>query len=388
MIRGIIYKYTSPSGKSYIGQTINEKGRRSNWFSSNYEYAGTAINRARAKYGRDAFTYEVLFTRLFQTKKEAKDLLNAMEKYFIEKYDTFKSGYNCDKGGGSPLCDISEETRSKISKGVKSWASTPEGKRKMSLSRKGRPHKKGYRLTAKFIPVLQLSKEGNLLNEFDSITDAANFINNNKSRCSVNISNVCNGKRDTAEGYKWMYKEDYYTYFLHPEVDDIPERVQRAIDYIAKLKIPKVRKKYKTKYIRKEGPKINRFAQKIGQYNDDLQLVKVWRNGIEAANTLGFNDSANIYRATRTLGRYMGFYWRKYTGQQTIKLKEKKRPNRPYPTKKVVQMSLQGEELHTYDSIKDACIAMHTEHRALLSRCLNGKAHTAYGYKWKFLNCA
>ena len=28
MIRGIIYKYTSPSGKVYIGQTINEKDRR------------------------------------------------------------------------------------------------------------------------------------------------------------------------------------------------------------------------------------------------------------------------------------------------------------------------------------------------------------------------
>nr|DAS86287.1 MAG TPA: GIY-YIG nuclease superfamily protein [Bacteriophage sp.]DAV54013.1 MAG TPA: GIY-YIG nuclease superfamily protein [Caudoviricetes sp.] len=28
MIRGIIYKYTSPSGKVYIGQTLNEKKRR------------------------------------------------------------------------------------------------------------------------------------------------------------------------------------------------------------------------------------------------------------------------------------------------------------------------------------------------------------------------
>lgn len=28
MIEGIIYKYTSPSGKCYIGQTINEPLRR------------------------------------------------------------------------------------------------------------------------------------------------------------------------------------------------------------------------------------------------------------------------------------------------------------------------------------------------------------------------
>ena len=51
-------------------------------------------------------------------------------------------------------------------------------------------------------------------------------------------------------------------------------------------------------------------------------------------------------------------------------------------------MSLDGEVLHTYDSIGDACKAMGANHCTCLSRCLNGKAKTAYGYMWKFLNCA
>nr|DAW71716.1 MAG TPA: intron associated endonuclease [Crassvirales sp.] len=34
MIIGIIYKYTSPSGKSYIGQTTNEEYRRRMWFGT------------------------------------------------------------------------------------------------------------------------------------------------------------------------------------------------------------------------------------------------------------------------------------------------------------------------------------------------------------------
>ena len=33
MIEGIIYKYTSPSGKFYIGQTIDEKSRRAQFLN-------------------------------------------------------------------------------------------------------------------------------------------------------------------------------------------------------------------------------------------------------------------------------------------------------------------------------------------------------------------
>lgn len=388
MVRGIIYKYTSPSGKSYIGQTIDEKRRRQNWFSSSYEYAGTAINRARAKYGRDAFTYAVIFTHSFQTKTEAKELLNVMEKYYIKKYNTFANGYNCDEGGrGAADYKLSKEARKNISLGVKSWTSTSEGKKKLSLAHKEVPHKKGYRLQGNFIPIVQLSKEGKWVNEFDSITDAAIHINNNKSKCSVNISSVCKGKRDTAEGYKWMYKDDYYKYFLHPELGNIPKRVQRALDYVAKLFTPKKKKVYKRKYKKKEDSRINRHTQQIGQYNENLELVKVWRNGLEASNILGFS-SANIYRSTRTLGKYMGYYWRKYEGQQTILPKEKRKIKKPQLNKKVVQMNLQGEELFVFDSIGDACKAVNASNRTLLSRCLNGKGHTAYGYKWKFLNCA
>lgn len=386
MVRGIIYKYTSPSGKSYIGQTIDEERRRKNWFSPSYNYAGEAINRARAKYGRNAFTYQVIFTYSFHTKEDAKGVLNIMESYYIEKYNTFVKGYNCDKGGGGAAnYTQSKEAKKNIGLGSHRWQSTPEGKAKMSALRKGKTKKRGYRLASKFIPIVQLSKNGELLNIFPSITDAASSISTNTRQCT-NIINVCKGKRDTAGGYKWMYKDDYYNYFLHPKAKDIPERVQRAINYVNRRSTPKTKKVYKREYKKKEAPKINSFAKQIGQYDENLKLVKVWRNGLEVASSLGF-VAANIYRATRTLGKYMGFYWRKYEGQSTILRKEKKEIHRPDQNKKVVQLDLQEKELKVFNSITDACSAVGTKHAALLSRCLNGKAHTAYGYKWKFLNC-
>lgn len=50
MIRGIIYKYTSPSGKVYIGQTINEKDRRKHFLIQKLSYGGIKIDTARAMY--------------------------------------------------------------------------------------------------------------------------------------------------------------------------------------------------------------------------------------------------------------------------------------------------------------------------------------------------
>ena len=47
MIRGIIYKYTSPSGKVYIGQTINEKDRRKHFLIQKLSYGGIKIDTAR-----------------------------------------------------------------------------------------------------------------------------------------------------------------------------------------------------------------------------------------------------------------------------------------------------------------------------------------------------
>lgn len=57
---GIIYKYTSPVGKIYIGQTTEERRRRKTFLNLNKTYGGIKIDRAREKYGPEKFSYEVL----------------------------------------------------------------------------------------------------------------------------------------------------------------------------------------------------------------------------------------------------------------------------------------------------------------------------------------
>ena len=90
---GLIYKITSPSGKSYIGMTLRTveqrmKEHRRTQFSG-CRYLVNAIN----KYGFDNFTKEVLW--------EGEDTQTPeMERLMISKYDTLApNGYNLKTGG-------------------------------------------------------------------------------------------------------------------------------------------------------------------------------------------------------------------------------------------------------------------------------------------------
>ena len=221
MIRGIIYKYTSPNGKAYIGQTIQEEVRRKLWNSLRYHYAGEKIDRARAKYGYSSFTYELLFEKIFTTKEIALLWLNITEKYYIQLYDTVSNGYNCEYGGGGNAVHtgainhhhggykLSEETRRRIGKASRLRQNTPEGRAKMVEARRGRTKSRGYRIEAKYKPIIQLTKEGVFIQEFASIRDAGEAVANNSKSLRANISAVCRGRRESAGGYKWVFKENY-----------------------------------------------------------------------------------------------------------------------------------------------------------------------------------
>jgi len=155
---GVIYvRPNLINGKKYVGQTTDLKKRQKDWKRLTQEYAGAAINAARAKYGVDAFGFEVL--------KECNDNeLDYWEMYYIKELNTkVPYGYNMTDGGeGVKGCNVSEETKKKLSENNKGennpfygrhhseetkeflkminvgkkW--TEEQKKKMSETRKGR----------------------------------------------------------------------------------------------------------------------------------------------------------------------------------------------------------------------------------------------------------
>lgn len=52
--------------------------------------------------------------------------------------------------------------------------------------------------------IMQFDLNNNLINEFESLSQASTFINKYNQR--GNISDCCNKKRKTAYGFKWKYK--------------------------------------------------------------------------------------------------------------------------------------------------------------------------------------
>jgi hypothetical protein len=110
-MKGIIYKWTcNVNGKSYIGQTTNEKQREKEFLSENKPYAGEKINNARKKYGlSNGIWTKTVLKRLWckdGKENELRERLNYWEKYYVELYDSINNGYNITNGGN---CDFSQE---------------------------------------------------------------------------------------------------------------------------------------------------------------------------------------------------------------------------------------------------------------------------------------
>lgn len=182
---GVIYKIENMiTHEVYIGQTSNQKG-----FDGRYSFSGKDIERVYAylkgnknrnerhnqhlrrsieKYGFDAFIVDKVFD-VASTREE----LNEKETYYIEKFDSFKHGYNQTYGGDN----------------------YPRGKYCKNSKR-----------------VCQISLDGELIKIWDSATEASNEL----GVCPSTLSNVCHGKKskndkeiETAGGYVWVFEKDY-----------------------------------------------------------------------------------------------------------------------------------------------------------------------------------
>ena len=133
---GYVYKITNTiNNKAYIGISIHEpEKRRIKQHLSGH--GNRIIAKAVKKYGKDAFTYEILEDSVFP------ELLPDLEVAYIANFKTVAPhGYNLNSGGDHAI--PSEETCRKISeskKGKKGKSHSEATRRKMSESRKGEKH--------------------------------------------------------------------------------------------------------------------------------------------------------------------------------------------------------------------------------------------------------
>lgn len=146
----IIYKAENTfTGEVYVGATTKSLVERKNdHLQKSNKSSDIFFHQAIGTYGADSFVW---------TEVDSAITLNDLaekETEYICMYDSFKNGYNSDKGGG-------------------------------------------FKKT-----VYQYNVEnGELVNSYDGLVNAANAVNANKR----SISNVCLHANKTCKGYHWSY---------------------------------------------------------------------------------------------------------------------------------------------------------------------------------------
>lgn len=245
---GIYIITNTVNDKVYIGQVGKGKNKtfmkrfdEHIWALNNNRHCNKHLQRAWNKYGEDSFTFDIL-------EECSKDKLDEREKYWIDYYNSYKNGYNCTLGGdGVSGYKHTEERKQKISKAVRgenhplygkhlskehkrkmseslksennTWRGrhhSEETKQKMSESQKGKSKSKEHKQKLSEAhkgkpniklakPVVQLSKDGFYITEFYGAAEAERQTGVFHS----DIAKCCNGKRNSASGYKWIYAEDY-----------------------------------------------------------------------------------------------------------------------------------------------------------------------------------
>jgi group I intron endonuclease len=239
MLKSGIYKIQSKvhPDRCYIGSSVS--------ISIRWRHHRNALNRNKNdnprlqnhynKYGLSDLVFSVV-------ERCPKEVLIEREQHYIDALDPF---FNICKVAGNTLGvklsketkrklseahkgkkmgPHSEETKRKISKANKGKKRSEETKRKLSEINKGKRHSKearrkigeankGRKLSKEHrrklsearkdkVPVLQLTKEGVIVNTFESITDASRKTGVNRR----NIQACLNGRKTHAGGWGWKKK--------------------------------------------------------------------------------------------------------------------------------------------------------------------------------------
>lgn len=229
--RYIVYMHINKlNGNVYVGIThYSNPNKRWGYSGQKYNHSTKFLNAIR-KYGWQNFDHIVLC-------RTTKDRAIVMEKTLIFHYKRLGISYNLADGGEGTEC-ITDKNRKVISERMrnnhpmKGKHHTPEAKALISEAGRHRVMKETTRqkLSEKVwnsmsnihtfvtpegrkriseklsMPVLQLDLSGNILREFPSTIEADKYINNGKRQ--NHIADVCNGKRKSAHGYVWAYKQE------------------------------------------------------------------------------------------------------------------------------------------------------------------------------------
>lgn len=292
----VIYTATNKiNGKIYVGKTYNfEKRRKEHFYDINDDIP---FHRALKKYGIENFEWKIIDCA--KTDDEIKE----KEIYWIKKLNTCirsknSNGYNITLGGEGGVSwnslpviqyDLDGNYIQEFLSCQHASVCTGIGRHNIGDCANGITKQSGgyqwrYKVENKIDSIeayqrteshrkrsiIQLDLDGNLINTFDSVTEASIKLGVDRS----NISSCLIGKSKRCGGYQWVYADSYNE-----------------------------NQNYKFKGISK--------GNGIFQLDDNKKIIKRFRNCSEAARALGEETKVHkqIHKAINTGHKCRGFYW-------------------------------------------------------------------------------
>lgn len=214
------------------------------------------------------------------------------------------------------------------------YVASEETRKKMSESRQG--DRNGF--YGKGEPVVQLTMDGEFIAEYVSASEAGrlNGFWEGAIRCS------CNNRLGHPYGYLWLYKKDY-----DPNVKYTPKNI--LLKSVVQLT--------------KDGV----FVSEYESIAEASRATGIWAQSISNCCN---GDMAST-------GGYMWIYKNEYDPSAKYKWVN-------HTITAVVQLTLQGEFIAQYNSIKEASVATGI-HSSGIGHCCCGRHKTAGGFCWMHL---
>lgn len=337
-----IHKTENPDKfDGYIGNGVYINDRHT------YKFSKTPFEAAVNKYGPDKFIRQTL--KVFDTLKDALDL----ERWLVcPEFIARKDTYNISLGGGIPPVNTKQIYQYSL-EGIfiTEYPSITEAALKYNCSSScigqaifDRTSSLGFLWTDykyEFIDVNTFKIDenktkcylydinGNYLQEFNSITECAKFIN-------IPVSNLSNSIRG-------KYKvNNYYVSDIKMEYFEVP---------------------------------INKYVNGFYKYDLEGNFIEHLPTLSSLINSLKIKNPSGVYRALRTGNSAYGFQW------SSEKLPNMKKLVTKTQARKVGKYTKEGELIQVFNTVREA-----KNDTCGAPNVLSGKRKTAGGYIWKYID--